>query len=486
MKALFTFLLFLIINATFGQIVNVKAGVWSDPTIWSINALPTDTTDIILIYDIVIDINATCKSLNTNGHKVTVNSGVILNVTGSTDIAIDIDGNVYYTRKICNQTWTAINLNVSRYRNGDIIPQVKDTTTWNNLTTGAWCWYNNDSATYANTYGKLYNWYAVNDPRGLTPAGWHVPSDAEWSTLSTCLGGNAVAGGKMKTTGTIQAGTGLWYSPNAGATNSSGFRGLPGGTRDYNGAFDSIGLRSYWWSSTELSTDAVWYRYLSFGVANVYKNINKKQAGYSIRCVKDSSVVDVDGNVYNTIKIGTQVWMKENLKVVHYRDGSPIPDITDSAQWANDQIGAYCNFNNDLSFVSTYGRLYNWYAVNSFHNIAPTGWHVPTEAEWIVLTTYLGGDTLAAEKMKEAGNIHWIFFHDIVTTNASGFTALPAASRSYDGPFLGYVGLHCQFWSSTEYDSGNAWSLLMTNFQSKVYYGYSNKKLGLSIRCVKD
>src|SRR5262249_47959916 len=148
-------------------------------------------------------------------------------------------------------------------RNGDKIPQVKGKAAWESLTTGAWCWYNNDSATGA-VYGKLYNWYAVNDPRGLAPAGWHVPSDAEWDTLATHLGSNA--GGKLKDTGTIEAGTGLWHAPNTGATNKTGFTGLPGGYRpNYGtGTFYYIGSYGYWWSSTEYDTDNAFYRNLFF------------------------------------------------------------------------------------------------------------------------------------------------------------------------------------------------------------------------------
>lgn len=127
---------------------------------------------------------------------------------------------------ICDQVWMTKNLDVDKYRNGDAIPQVTSSSEWESLGTGAWCWYNNDSANYAATYGKLYNWYAVNDPRGLAPAGWHMPSDLEWSTLATCLGGDGVAGGKMKGTGTA-----FWQEPNAGAINSSGFTELPGGYR---------------------------------------------------------------------------------------------------------------------------------------------------------------------------------------------------------------------------------------------------------------
>jgi uncharacterized protein (TIGR02145 family) len=143
------------------------------------------------------------------------------------DLITDIDGKTYNFVFIHGQRWKTTNLAVSHYRNGDRIPQVKRTKDWRALTTGAWCWYNNDSATGA-VYGKLYNWYAVNDPRGLAPTGWHVPSDAEWDTLITHLGGYyAFAGGRLKDTGTIEAGTGLWYAPNTVQqmkVGSQGFR----------------------------------------------------------------------------------------------------------------------------------------------------------------------------------------------------------------------------------------------------------------------
>src|SRR5205085_6409714 len=134
-------------------------------------------------------------------------------------------------------------LSVSTYLNGDTIPSITDPTIWASLTTGAYCYYNNDSTTYAATYGKLYNWYAVNDPRGLAPLGWHIPSDAEWTTLENCLGGSSVAGGAMKETGIT-----YWLSPNTSATNSSGFTGLPGGYRNpSDGSFYLISSNGIWW-----------------------------------------------------------------------------------------------------------------------------------------------------------------------------------------------------------------------------------------------
>ena len=192
---------------------------------------------------------------------------------------------------IGSQTWDRKNLNVTTYRDGTPIPEVQDSTAWASLTTGAWCHYNNDPANDA-IYGKLYNWYAVagihdTDPntpnKELAPTGYHIPSDAEWSTLTDYLGGEAVAGGKIKETGTTH-----WASPNADATNSSGFTALPGGFRLYIGSFLNIGLYGFWWSSTEDYRANTWYRGLNFlsgGAASYY--LDNATYGYSVRCLRD-------------------------------------------------------------------------------------------------------------------------------------------------------------------------------------------------------
>jgi len=191
---------------------------------------------------------------------------------------------------IGTQVWTNINLDVTIYRDGTPIPQVSDPTAWANLTTGAWCYYNNDPANEA-IYGKLYNWYAVagihdNDPNTtnkiLAPLGWHVPSDSEWTTLTTSLGGLTVAGGKMKSTGTS-----LWLSPNTGATNSSGFTGLPIGLRSTNGTFNFIGGFGYWWSSSESTSSFAWVSFLTNENGSAYRNIGGKGGGFSVRLIKD-------------------------------------------------------------------------------------------------------------------------------------------------------------------------------------------------------
>jgi uncharacterized protein (TIGR02145 family) len=183
--------------------------------------------------------------------------------------------------QIGSQLWMCKNLNVDHYRNGDSIPEVRDSVEWINLKTGAWCYYNNDPA-LGEIYGKLYNWYAVNDPRGLAPEGYHVPSDSEWIQLTHYLGSDSIAGGKLKETGIIH-----WKKPNYGATNSSSFSALPGGCRDDSGPFGIIGYFGYWWSSTEYGTASAWSRYLGYDYAGITRSSNNKEFAFSVRCVKD-------------------------------------------------------------------------------------------------------------------------------------------------------------------------------------------------------
>lgn len=192
------------------------------------------------------------------------------------------DEEIYPSVTICSQKWMDKNLDVTTYRNGDTIPYVTDPTQWAALTTGAWCYYNNDPSTNA-IYGKLYNWYAVADPRGLAPAGWHVSTDAEWTTLVTCLGGvSSVAGGKLKVSGTR-----TWASPNSDADNSSGWAGLPGGNRADQGFFDGDGFSGLWWSSTAATATTAWYRFLLYSNGSLSRDLSLKPYGFSVRCLRD-------------------------------------------------------------------------------------------------------------------------------------------------------------------------------------------------------
>jgi uncharacterized protein (TIGR02145 family) len=211
-------------------------------------------------------------SAGTNGQVLTSTGSGTLTWTNATSV-------IYTSVLIGTQQWMQQNLEVVTYRDGTVIPQVTDATAWAGLTTGAWCYYGNDPSS---GYGKLYNWYAVNDPRGLAPQGWHIPTDAEWTTLSTLLGGTSVAGGKMKTTGITR-----WNSPNTSATNESGFAGLPGGYRNFSGTFYIVGNYGYWWSATEYDSTVVWDHVLSYNNGALGRYADGKRLGFSVRCLRD-------------------------------------------------------------------------------------------------------------------------------------------------------------------------------------------------------
>lgn len=200
----------------------------------------------------------------------------------TTTTVTDNFGNVngYPTVKIGTQIWMTKNLNTSTFRNGELIPQAKTNEEWRKAGENqqpAWCYYDNDPANGA-MYGKLYNWYAVADSRGLCPTGWHVPTDAEWTELTDFLGGNS--GGKMKTTSG-------WSESNISSDNSSGFSGLPGGIHLNNGSFRFVGSYGYWWSSTEKDTLEAWNRSLSYNLEKSDWFFNDKSDGLSIRCLND-------------------------------------------------------------------------------------------------------------------------------------------------------------------------------------------------------
>jgi uncharacterized protein (TIGR02145 family) len=201
------------------------------------------------------------------------------------DSMSDQDGNVYKIVTIGTQIWMAENLKTTKYNNGTLIHLETNNNGWYNLVTSGYCWYNNDIANKAN-YGALYNWYAVNTGK-LCPTGWHVPSDSEWTTLITYLGGEAIAGGKLKESGITH-----WNSPNDGATNESGFTALPGGYRRkpvLDISFWSIGTIGLWWSSTEENETNTW----RWGIGNEDLFVTRYSVsksfgfGYSIRCAKD-------------------------------------------------------------------------------------------------------------------------------------------------------------------------------------------------------
>jgi uncharacterized protein (TIGR02145 family) len=228
-------------------------------------------------------INAVNASGTSNGSDVsfttTDTTKVVINFNPDLiyDSIYDSEGNKYRTIQIGTQTWMAENLKSTKLSDGTDIPFVPDVNLWSGLITPGYCWFNNDSV----GYGALYNWYTVNTGK-LCPEGWHVPADEEWTILTDYLGGKSDAGGKLR-----EAGTTHWQSPNTGATNETGFTGLPAGYRSYGGGFNSFKNYGFWWSSTEWSSTGAWYRDVYYGYNSVDRSNSNKKSGANIRCVKD-------------------------------------------------------------------------------------------------------------------------------------------------------------------------------------------------------
>lgn len=194
------------------------------------------------------------------------------------------------------------------------------------------------------------------------------------------------------------------------------------------------------------------------------------------------TVTDIDGNLYHSVTIGTQIWMLENLKVTHFRNGDSIPFVTSSISWPF-AVPRVCVYNNDENYRAIYGCLYNWHAVNDSRGLAPQGWHIPSRTEWQILINYLG-DFMCGGKLKEAGTEHWIY-GNYGATNESGFTALPGGGRTYSGVFGG-SGYGCNFWTSTAYIATGAYFRSIEYNSTQVMNYDGDKMYGMSIRCIKD
>lgn len=277
-----------------GAAVTVKGVVWStsqNPTV----ALSTKTlngsgigTFTSSITGLSANTTYYVRAYATNSVGTAYGNQISFSTIAPITSVTDIDGNTYPVVQICSQIWMAKNLNVGKYRNGDVIPQVQDPTQWANLTTGAWCYYANQTAN-GTVYGKLYNWYAVNDSRGLAPTGWHVSTNPEWNILETCAGGFSNAGHNLR-----EAGTTHWQPTNANATNSVGFTALPGGWRNSGGItdFEKITQWGTWWTSSGSVTDPNFKinRLLTYFQSYIGYNEGigtDLRSGYSVRCVKD-------------------------------------------------------------------------------------------------------------------------------------------------------------------------------------------------------
>jgi uncharacterized protein (TIGR02145 family) len=262
------------------SIIHTKGVCWSteeDPTI--VNDTTDNGTGTLTFTSNITGLNVATMYYVRAYASNSVGTGYGM-AKSFTTVILDIEGHGYHEVTIGTQTWLVENLKTTKYNNGDAIPYVTDDTEWNTLTYGGYCNCNNFSG-HVNPYGRLYNWYAVSDNRNLCPTGWHVPEDSEWTTLINYLGGQDIAGAKLKERGTTH-----WDSPNADATNESGFSALPGGHRYTTGGFAYFGYNGTWWSSTDAGS-TVENIILTSTNSTVHLNNFPKSEGSSVRCIKD-------------------------------------------------------------------------------------------------------------------------------------------------------------------------------------------------------
>jgi len=291
-----------------------------------------------------------------------------------------ITNSEFQSVKIGNQTWMSKNLDIKTFRNGEIIPEAKTKEEWENAGKQgkpAWCYYENSSEN-GKTYGKLYNWYAINDPRGLAPDGWEIPTYDDWFILRTFCGNWFEAGIKLKSISGWEIADKMYKDDedyldqnNTERTNETGFSAIPGGMRTLYGNFSFKDYVSFYWSSTEKTSNDAYYSSIDHSSENRLDFGNKNQAMY-VRCIKKQSpkkfetIVDVrDGKSYRITTIGNQTWMSENMKF----------EIKNES-WCYHNQESKCNIN---------GRLYNW---NSAQKACPNGWRLPSKSDYEILLNY--------------------------------------------------------------------------------------------------
>lgn len=410
------------------------------------------------------------------------------------------EGQLYSTVHIGPGCWMKENLNAGTKIDGQYEQA-------DNEVIEKYCY--NDDDINCDKYGGLYQWDELmqytytNDAQGICPDGWMLPTDVVMQTLANYLFGLDQAGGLMKETGTNN-----WLPPNNAATNISGFTGLPGGHRNTSAEFWNLQQTGNFWTSTENNSSDAWRWYVDFNFEEGFRVSYPKSYAYSVRCIKRDTwtcgepiyISLIGDHSYNTVEIGEQCWMAENLRVATYIDNTPIPNVTDDEEWPYLTTGARASYNNDYSLAASYGYLYNWYAVTDPRGLCPEGWHVPGIDEWTILTDFIGGvaephgnelkscrqlNSPLGVACNTSNHPRWNPDTTHYGTDDYGFAGVPGGYRGNFCIELGNMGF---WWSSTANSSDLAkWRAL--SHSSGEVFGIDNpehKALGLSVRCIKD
>lgn len=410
----------------------------------------------------------------------------------------DVDGNQYTYVTIGNQQWMVQNLKVTHYSDDTSVGNYGD-----NPSLGLMCWPNNDAAN-KEPYGGLYNYYAIDPSRSPTliyfkkgriqDTGWHIPTYSEVQTLIDTLGWSGAVGGYLKETGTDH-----WLTPNTDANNSSRLTFVGAGDTPNANPAQSEYFKEFMdmWTSTPETPGAsnyVWY--VRYDSAAITDGVELFTDCCTVRCMRNVPtsypillnklklsgnpiVYDIDKNQYTYVTIGTQQWMVQNLKTTKYVDGTPVLKLESSAAWVVDTSGAYCEYDNSTGiYMNTYGYLYNGYAVNSSHGLAPVGWRIPTYNDASLLSVFLGGEASAGGKLKEVGLTHWQA-PNTGATDDYGFKGLPAGARSDNGVYT-QLGGTTNIWDGSTHDFQ-----LHSALTSMVIYIH-NSSYGFSVRCMRD
>ena len=300
------------------------------------------------------------------------------------------------------------------------------------------------------------------------------------TTLTSITAITAISGGNVTSDGggSITA-RGVCWSTNPGPTISNAKTSDGNGTGNFSSTLTALTPETKYYVRAYATNSAG----TSYGNEISFTSISASGIIFNPNLTY-GTLTDIDNNVYKTIQIGSQVWMAENLKTTKYKDGTSIPLVTDDATWTNLSTPGYCWYNNDAaSNKNIYGALYNWYTVNT-GKLCPTGWHVSSDAEWITLSNYLGGESITGVKIKETGTVHW-WNPNAGATNESGFTALGSGYRHLYASFVN-LGVTVSWWTTLADTANDAWDRGTSYMANYIDRSSFNKRYGFSVRCLKD